>query len=189
MTDLQLARLLYSSGDFQQALSAITFLQEDCDFDARHTVVELRRFRCFEAAAIVAFARPFEGSRSKAVLGLKQLGLKLSPSERSLQAKLLALRRKVVAHSDEEHMQFRSVSIAPFEDSKVRFPALRFNESLLLSLTELQEFELLLRKLLRSIATLTFAVANDRPAQFDISKTPSEDALGVLAQSTRSDDA
>jgi hypothetical protein len=189
MTDSQLARLLYSSGDFQQALSALTFLQEECDFDARHTVVELRRFRCFEAAAIVAFARPFEGSRCKTVLGLKQLRLELSASERILYVKLLALRRKVVAHSDEELMRFQSLSIAPFEDVAVRFPALRFNESLLLSVAEVKEFEQLLHKLLRSIASITFAVANANPDQFDISKNPSENALGAFAKSARADDA
>lgn len=180
MTDSKLARLLYSIGDFQQALSAIAFLQEECDFEARHTVVQLRRFRCFESAAIVAFARPFEGSRGKTILSLKQLGLKLSPSERSLQAKVLALRRKVVAHSDEDLMHVQSSAIAPFEDTKVRFSALRFNESLLLSLAELREFERLLGKLIRSIATLTFGVAQESPEQFEISKTPGKDALGVF---------
>ena len=153
MTESQLARLLYSSGDFQQALSAITFLQEECDFGVPHTVIELPRFRCFESTAIVAFARPFERSRGKTVLGLKQLGLRLSPSERELQAKLLALRRKVIAHSDEELMHFQSSAIAPFEDVDLRFPALRFNESLFLSAAELVEFERLLDKLLRAIAT------------------------------------
>ncbi|MEA3085971.1 MAG: hypothetical protein QOC89_3668 [Paraburkholderia sp.] len=32
LTDGQLQRLIYSTWDFQQALSALTFLMEECDF-------------------------------------------------------------------------------------------------------------------------------------------------------------
>lgn len=35
LTDGQLHHLIYSTWDFQQALSALTFLMEECDFEAR----------------------------------------------------------------------------------------------------------------------------------------------------------
>ena len=50
LTDSQLRRLVYSAWDFQQALSALTFLIEDCDYDRLHNVLELRRFRCYETS-------------------------------------------------------------------------------------------------------------------------------------------
>ena len=42
LTDGQLQRLIYSTWDFQQALSALTFLMEECDLEARYNRVELR---------------------------------------------------------------------------------------------------------------------------------------------------
>ncbi len=49
-------RLLYSIHDLELALSAIVFLGE-CDPDERYDRAAIRRFRCYETAAIVAYAR------------------------------------------------------------------------------------------------------------------------------------
>jgi hypothetical protein len=77
LSDGQLRRLAYSLWDFQQSLSALTFLMEECDFDAKYTAVELRRFRCFESTVIISFARPFEGSRGQTAVGLRAIGIQL----------------------------------------------------------------------------------------------------------------
>jgi hypothetical protein len=71
LSDAQLQRIIYSLWDFQQALSAITFLLEECDFGAKYHFVELRKFRCYETNIIVSFTRPFETSRGHTSLGLK----------------------------------------------------------------------------------------------------------------------
>lgn len=53
----KLNRLMLSGRDFQQALSAATFLYEEMD-DARG-LPALRRLRCFETNMVVSYARPF----------------------------------------------------------------------------------------------------------------------------------
>jgi hypothetical protein len=107
LTDAQLTRVIQACGDFQQALSALTFLSEECDYAATYSTAELRKFQCYENAAIVAFARPFEVSRGRAVLGLRAIGVRLTSSEEHLKNKIIELRRKVVAHSDDERMHFK----------------------------------------------------------------------------------
>ncbi len=91
LTDAQLNRAIYSIWDFQQALSALTFLLDECDYSARYTNVELRRLRCFETSAIVSFARPFEVGRGGQALSLKALGIVLSTEERKLKQRLSTL--------------------------------------------------------------------------------------------------
>ena len=79
VSDTQLSRIVYSIWDFQQALSALTFLMADCDLDGRYSKVELRRFRCYEAQVIISFCRPFVESRGSNSLSLKKLGMRLEP--------------------------------------------------------------------------------------------------------------
>jgi len=55
--------IIYSAWDFQQALSALTFLLEECDFDEQYSRIQLRKFRCFETTTIVSFSRPFKVAR------------------------------------------------------------------------------------------------------------------------------
>jgi hypothetical protein len=45
--------------DFQQALSAATFLLEEVDHSTKYPLAEIRRFRCYETAMVIAYARPF----------------------------------------------------------------------------------------------------------------------------------
>jgi len=50
----QLLRLATSAGDFRHALSAATFLIEECDWIKRHSNAERRKFHCYETTMVVA---------------------------------------------------------------------------------------------------------------------------------------
>lgn len=173
LTDTQLIRLIQSCGDFQQALSALTFLLDECDYAAKYSVVELRKFQCYENSAIVAFARPFEVSRGRTALGLRAIGLQLNADEEQLKNEVIDLRRKVVAHSDEERMHFKISTIQPFEDSPASLPTLLFQESLRLESRETEELVALLRKLIRALSETIFAIAQIQPERLNVYKAPS----------------
>lgn len=162
ISEAQLNRVLYSGWDFQQALSALTFLMEACAYDEKYSKVDLRRFRCFESTAIISFARPFETSRGRTSLGLRELGLELSKEHRELKEKLLFLRKKIVAHSDEEEMHFR-VSTFIMPDSNIAVPNLQFDEGLNLLEEEVWEFEKLLHFLKHGIYKWLFELAQTQP--------------------------
>ena len=173
LTDPQLTRIIQSCGDFQQALSALTFLLEECDYAAKYSTVELRKFQCYENAAIVAFARPFEVSRGRTALGLRAAGLRLNTTEEQLKDKVIDLRRKVVAHSDDERMHFKISTMKPCDNSPVALPLLLFQEALRLDLAEVEELQALLRKLVRGLAETIFAIAQSQPERLNVYKRPS----------------
>jgi len=101
----QFIRMMYSLGDFNLANSAMIFLG-DCDPDEKHSKIELRRFRCYETTAIMSYCRPFTNpSSGSRPLTLKMTGAKLSPDLLETHRTLLALRNKVVAHSDADMMR------------------------------------------------------------------------------------
>jgi hypothetical protein len=156
ISDAQLLRIIYSLGDFQQALSALTFLLEECDFDSKYNHIEFRKFRCYETNLIVSFTRPFEASRGHTSLGLKTINLQLNEGENLIKEKVLNLRKKVFAHSDEEFMHFIGSVLYPFDESKIGMPIFKFQESLYLEYDELRSLEELLRKLIYSITITVF---------------------------------
>jgi len=172
LTDGQLHRLIYSTWDFQQALSALTFLMEECDFEARYNRVELRKFRCYEASLIISFARPFEPSRGQSTIGLRAIGLQLNPEETRLKDAMLSLRRKVIAHSDEQLMHFRASTHQPLEDSPISLPLLQFTESLYIEAAQCRPLETLLRKLIAGIGKALFALAQAEPERLNLYKQP-----------------
>lgn len=171
LTELQLERAIYSLWDFQQALSALTFLLEDCDFEKRYSKVELRRFRCYETTLIISMARPFEQSRNGTTLTLRALEICLDKLEQNLVSSVTRLRRKIIAHSDEEEMHFRSGTF-PVLDGTINFPELRFDETLHLKQEELMQLEALLRKLVQGIGRFIFKLAQDDPNVLERYKQP-----------------
>lgn len=171
LTEKQLRRAIYSTWDIQQALSALTFLMEDCDFEENYNKVELRRFRCYETTLIISLARPFEKSRNGTVLSLKSLGIRLLSRERELIDKILFLRRKIVAHSDEEEMHFRTSTFSVFE-GEFEIPEMQFDESLHLNDAELHELEHFLRRLLQGMVKFFFELAQKEPAVLQEYKIP-----------------
>lgn len=172
LTDRQLHRLIYSSWDFQQALSALTFLMEECDFEARYAHVELRKFRCYEASLIVSFARPFETSRGQTTLGLRAIGIQLDAEEEKLKEAILSLRRKVIAHSDEQLMHFRVSTHKPLENSPISLPLLQYVESLHIEPAQCRPLDELIRKLIAGINKALFNLAQVEPERLNLYKQP-----------------
>lgn len=172
LSDSQLRRLAYSLWDFQQSLSALTFLVEECEFDAKYTAVELRRFRCFESTVIISFARPFEGSRGQTAVGLRAIGIQLTEQEKQIQERMMKLRRKVIAHSDEDEMHFNVQLIQPMEDSEFRLPLFRFQESLYLTSAEFLPLENFLRRLTHAITGALFRLAQSSPHRIEGYRVP-----------------
>ncbi len=171
LTERQLKRAIYSQWDFQQALAALTFLLEDCDYEQKYSRVQLRRFRCYETTCIISLARPFQQSRSGTTLSLKALGVTLNSDERALLDRVLDLRRKVVAHSDEEEMHFLASSF-PVAGGEARFPQLQFAEGLEFEELEALKVEALLHKLTAAIANLIFEVAQQEPERLEAHQIP-----------------
>ena len=172
LTDGQLHRLIYSTWDFQQALSALTFLMEECDFEARYSRVELRKFRCYEASLIISFARPFEPSRGQTTIGLRAIGLQFNSEETRLKEAMLSLRRKVIAHSDEQLMHFRASTLQPLEDSPIALPLVQFTELLHIEAAQLRPLEALLHKLIAGISEALFSLAQAEPERLNVYKRP-----------------
>lgn len=160
LTEKQLIRAIYSSWDFQQALSALTFLLEDCDFEAKYNKVDLRRFRCYESTMIIAISRPLEQTRGETTIGLRALGIRNSDDEKILLNHISNLRNKVIAHSLEEEMHFR---IETFDVDGINIPNFNFSEHLLMTYEELQRTEVLLQKLIRAIGKFIFDLAQREP--------------------------
>lgn len=172
LTDAQLHRIIQACGDFQQALSALSFLTEECDYADSYPLAKMRKFRCYESAAIVAFARPFEVARGRLALGLRAVGVQLSPGEEEIKKKVIELRQKVVAHSDDERMHFKMSTTQPFSDSPASFPILMFDESLRLNEEEVDSFRSLLHKLIFSLAKTLYDLAQEQPERLNFYKLP-----------------
>lgn len=160
LTERQLIKAIYSSWDFQQALSALTFLLEECNFDSKYDKVSLRRFRCYESNLIISLSRPLEPTRGGIVLGLKNLNIEFTPREKLLIKKISDLRNKVIAHSQEDEMHFRTNT---FPVDEFNIPDFRFSEQLFLSEQELYEIEELLHKTLAQMSRFFFKVAQENP--------------------------
>jgi hypothetical protein len=171
VTDRQLIRIIYSWWDLQQSLSALTFLMEECDYDTKYTSVQLRRLKCFETTAMISLARPFETSRNRTTLSLKSIGVKLDPKENALLERAMSLRRKIIAHSDEEEMRFRAFTFPVLEGSQ-NFPRLQYDEGLQLSEDELLPLESLIRSLMHSIAGFIYELAQSDPERLNFCKVP-----------------
>lgn len=171
ISEKQVARAIYSTWDIEKALSALTFLLEDADFNAKYNYVDLRRFKCYETTLIVSLARPFEASRNGTILSLKTLGIRLTNEEKNLLNKAKFLRRKIFAHSDEEEMHYR-VSTFPVMDGEFNFPHFQFDEALSLEEGELHQLEIMLRRLKAEFANFFFKLAQENPELLDAYKVP-----------------
>ena len=171
LSEKQLRRAIFSIWDIQQALSALTFLLEDCDFSAEYSAVELRRFRCYETTLIISLARPFENSRSGTTLSLKSLGINLEGKEKELLNKISFLRNKVIAHSDEEEMHYRTNTF-PVMEGEFTLPHIQFDENLLLTEGELHDLETMLRKIKFGLADFFFELAQKNPELLKEYKIP-----------------
>ncbi|MDF2415401.1 hypothetical protein [Aeromonas sp. 1HA1] len=165
-------RVIYSGWDFQQALSAVTFLIQECEYDKKYSHIDLRRFRCFETTLIVSFARPFKVGKGREELDLSLIGFEFSTEELELKNKIIRLRDKVVSHSDEEEMEYLTYSIKPFDDHDVRMPIARFREALYLEEDEIKKLDSLLQRLNYALSIYQFKIVQLHPDEFNKRKSP-----------------
>ncbi len=115
----KLTRLLISVRDFQEALSAATFLLEEVDQSAKYSLAEIRRFRCYETAMVIAYARPFSMAKGDVEpLKPKDTGLSMTAAEKSLHRKLITHRNTVYGHSDAEFVEMRVMVLRPISNGR-----------------------------------------------------------------------
>ena len=169
-SERQITRIIYSSWDFQQALSSITFLIEECDFEKKYNKIELRKFRCFESNFIISMSRPFQKSRGETTLSLKAFKSNITREEQKLIDKILTIRNKIIAHSDESEMYFKSDLISI--DKSLEFPIIKFKETLNFEKEEYIRIESLLKKFLYNISKFLFTYSKENPDLFKKFKTP-----------------
>jgi hypothetical protein len=103
-------RMMYSLTDLQLALSAITFLSE-CEWGKPISKVELRRYKCYETTAVIAYTRHFVKSRGGLHLTFRMFDFYPSDSELELHQEVMTLRNKLIAHSDFDMMRMVSEHI------------------------------------------------------------------------------
>lgn len=173
-------RLLYSLGDLQLALSATAFLAE-CETDERYSKVELRRFRCYEAALVTAYTRPFSQSNGTVPpLNFKMAGLELTDAQMNLHRKLVTMRNKVVAHSDREMMRIttQAFSMPLREKKEIVFVETVFDEGITLLGDLLIETNSLVHLVYSAIYKKLHDEAQTSPELFNLRIDHSADGAG-----------
>ncbi len=167
-------RIIYAAWDIQQALSALTFLLEGCDFEQQYSHINLRRFRCYEANMVISFGRAFEPTKKDSILSLKTVGISLNEAENELKTRLLTVRRKIVAHSDSEFMHFNASTFEIDGNEEIALPNIVHDEGLNFSETEFVRFEEFLRGLKYYLAKFIFKLSNKRPELLNVYKRPNK---------------
>jgi hypothetical protein len=152
----KLNRIILACRDFQESLSAITFMLEEMDpqEEETYTLPELRRLRCYETTAIVAYARAFNSQRKgkRDPFSFEDINLNLNQDEYDLHEKLVGFRDEIYAHSDADTADY-SASIGEFEirDCEVmRFMRPQHFEGTRLRWNEYRVFERLNQKAMDS---------------------------------------
>jgi hypothetical protein len=94
-------RMMYSLTDLQLASSAIAFLSE-CEWDEPISRVELRRYKCYETTALIAYTRPFAAGRGGFHLTFRMFNF--SPSKPQL-----ATHHEAMSEGQEDFVAFQAV--------------------------------------------------------------------------------
>jgi hypothetical protein len=114
----KLNRIILAGRDFQESLSAITFILEEMDPEEEemYTIPELRRLRCYETTAIIAYARAFNSQRGGRLdpFSFEDIDLSLTEEEIELNHKLIDFRDEIYAHSDADTAEYHA-SIGEYE--------------------------------------------------------------------------
>lgn len=100
--------MVISYGDLQFSLSAITFLN-DIDVDEKHHYVELRRFKCYETAFVISYARAFTKSCGSKYdrISLRKIEANLTDKQKILHKSIIDARHRSFAHSDLKYAHTR----------------------------------------------------------------------------------
>ena len=173
ITDKQLRRCLASLADLHQAATAVSLLRSEVHWNRKYKNEELRRFRCYETTAIVAFSRPFATGRSGVSLSLKALGVTLTEPQKALKKKVQTLRDKIVAHTDDDWMHFR-VSLHEFKGFDQPLPHYQAVEGIRLSETELRVLDEMVYEILEGIRRLMFDMSRECPERVEGYVRPDE---------------
>jgi hypothetical protein len=164
-------RLLYSMNDLQQALSACEFMYE-CDETQTYSKIELRRFRCYETTLVVAYTRPFSQSRGEVPsLTMKMVDLKLSNERQELHKRLMDMRNKIVAHSDNEMMRMTTQAFdVPMRDGEppMYFIETAFDEGVTVVGSLLIDANELILEVFHAIYRALHREAQADPTSFDL---------------------
>lgn len=166
--DPRTLRLFYSLRDFALALSAVDFFME-VDETARYSHVDLRRFRCYLDEAVISYCRPFTRSRGMPLLTFDDMAITPTATQLDLHTRLMIYRHKVVAHSDVARMRIDVTVTKPFDDLDVVMP-IQITDEGLEFLPDRMEWMIWLRTLRSALAAVTFAVVQNSPAPFRLSK-------------------
>lgn len=161
-------RLFYSLRDIQIALSAFDFLLE-VDPEASYSRVELRRFRCFLDAGVIAYCRPFTATQGVPTLSFRQVSLRPTLAQADLHERLKEYRNKVVAHSDADRMRIAVSAETPFEDRDIQLPIMVWDEGLPF-LDERDEIIIWLRELRHALSAATFELVQAAPRPYELRK-------------------
>jgi hypothetical protein len=165
MDDKQQLRLIYSLRDFQLALSSWTFFME-VDPDEPCSKVELRRFRCYQDSAVIAYWRPFSRADGLPALSFAEIGVTPTADELGLHERLRVYRNKVVAHSDPERMRILLTSIEVGDEGEgPHMPIIRWDEGLEL-VGDHRTLEAWLHRLVHAASTAIFELVQDAPKPF-----------------------
>ena len=165
-------RMLYSLGDFQQALSAAEFL-EDCELDRPIPKKELRRFKCYETTLVVAYMRPFSQAHGNIQrLTLENCGVSLREDLRRLHDQLYMQRNKIFAHSDGDLMRMAVASHElTFEDgTSIKMFHTVYDEGLSLMGSDLWNVRELINTLYHGIYEQLWSDAQQDPTLFSFKK-------------------
>lgn len=164
-------RLLYSLNDFQQAISACSFLYE-CDEAQGYSRTDLRRFRCYETTLVVAYNRPFTQSRGAVPpLTFKMMDLKLSKKRQDLHDRLVEMRNKIMAHSDGELMRMTTQAFdvqMRDGDSPMQFIQTVFDEGITLIGNLLIDTNEMLHEVYRAVYLTLHGEAQLDPTLFNL---------------------
>lgn len=166
----QLLRIISSANDFQMSLSALTWFMEEWSPEEKFTSLQIRKMRCFEAVAVIAFCRPFAKSRGQTSLSRKLIGVTFTSDDEVLFQKLEWARNKYIARSDEDEMHFR---VDPFPISAangLHIPHMTFDDGLLLKESEYYQMEDMLHRLLHAVHTIIWEFTQRYPEEMKMYK-------------------
>jgi hypothetical protein len=173
----KLTRLMISSHDFQQALSAATFLLEDVEEGAaKYSLADLRRFRCYETSMVIAYARPFSMAKGEVrPLTWKDTRLSRTAEETELHKKIIKHRNTLYGHSDAEFVEMRVLVMrhraSDRKDWEFDFTSPRFEEGMRFSLAEVLDIATMARRLLHGTIEETQRIGapfKDRFTKYEI---------------------
>tara|TARA_B110000879_G_scaffold62694_2_gene88130 strand:- start:39854 stop:40450 length:597 start_codon:yes stop_codon:yes gene_type:complete len=178
----QIVRLVQSCHDIQEALSAVTFLMDEADYESESSnYIELRRWRCFEVTAIISFLRPFTQTRGGTTLSRKLAEIAFTGNDLELFRKLEKLRNHYIAHSSEEGMNFRldvrktSMPRDNGEVFEIKVPFVVHDEGLLLVENEAFRLMDMLRYTGTQINEKIWNLSQENPDLLEMVKSPDYD--------------